>query len=134
MAAVLGLRLTQSIVKVLELNSKEALFYSNSMDVLYWIQEKGTDFRSFVANRIGEVQIYTDPTQWQHVSSENPTDLRTRGVTPNKLAENTLWWSGPEWLQKGKSEWPKMKSETQPRRRLEEKPQSRSLSRPTEAA
>ena len=135
MAAVLGLRLTQSIVKVLELNSKEALFYSDSMDVLYWIRGKCRDFRSFVANQIGEVQIYTDPTQWQHISSgENPADLCTRGVTSSQLAENTLWWSGPEWLQKDKSVWPKMRSETQPRRRLEEKTQSRSLSKPTEAA
>ena len=55
-------------------------------------------------------------------------------VTRSQLAENTLWWSGPEWLQKDKSEWPRMKSETQPRRRLEEKPESRSLSKPTEAA
>ena len=135
MAAVLGLRLTQSIVKVLELNLREALFYSDSMDVLYWIRGKGRDFRSFVANRIGEVQMYTDPTQWQHVSSEeNPADLCTRGVTPSQLAKNTLWWSGPEWLQKEKNDWPKMKSEAQPRRRLEEKPQSRGLSKPTEAA
>jgi hypothetical protein len=34
MAAVLGLRLTQSIVEVLELSLKEAFFYSDSMDVL----------------------------------------------------------------------------------------------------
>ena len=79
MAAVLGLRLAQSIVKVLELNLKEALFYSDSMDVLYWILGKGRDFRSFVANRIDEVQMYTDPMQWQHVSSEkNPADLHKR--------------------------------------------------------
>jgi hypothetical protein len=76
MAAVLGLRLTQSIVEVLELSLKEAFFYSDSMDVLWWARGKGRDFRAFVANRIGELQMYTDPAQWQHVpTDENPADL-----------------------------------------------------------
>ena len=73
MAAVLGLRMTQSFVKVLELLLKEVLFYSDSMDVLWWIRGNGRDFRSFVANRIGQLQMYTYPSQWQHVSTEERT-------------------------------------------------------------
>lgn len=126
MAAILGLRLTQSIVKVLELPMKEVTFYSDSMDVLWWIRGRGRDFRSFVANRIGEVQMYTEPSQWQHVpTDQNPADLCTRGVTPNQLVENALWWIGPEWLQKDRDEWPKIKVQTTRREKLEAKSPSK---------
>ncbi len=58
-------------MKVLELPLKEVLFYSDSMDVLWWIRGKERDFRSFVANRIAELQMHTDPSHWQHVSIES---------------------------------------------------------------
>ena len=53
--------------------------------------------------------MYTDLAQWQHVPTEqNPADLCFRKTGPVELAESPLWWDGPEWLNKGKSEWPKM--------------------------
>ena len=54
-------------------------FYSDSTDVLWGIRGRGKDFRPFVANRIGEIQMFTEPSQWQHVSTEeNPAYLFTR--------------------------------------------------------
>ena len=62
-------------------------FYSDSTDVLWWIRGCGKDFRTFVANRIGEIQ---------HVSTdENPADLCTIGATPSGLAGCSLRWNGP---------------------------------------
>ena len=53
--------------------------------------------------------MYTDPAQWQHVPTEqNPADLCSRGTGPVELAESPLWWDGPQWMSKSKSEWPKM--------------------------
>ncbi len=51
MAAVLGLRLAQSIHKVMCLPIQEASFFSDSEYVLWWVRGRGRDFRSFVANR-----------------------------------------------------------------------------------
>lgn len=77
---------------------------------------KSRDFRPFVANRIGEIQISTEPGQWQHVSTDkNPADLFSRGTSPAELAESELWWSGPDWLMKEKSDWPKMELAESPR-------------------
>ena len=60
-----------------------ASFFSNSEDVLWWIRGRGRDFRSFVANRVGEIQANTSPSQWQHVSTaENPADTCSRGASP----------------------------------------------------
>ena len=80
MAVILGLRLTQNISRVLGISVKTVLFFSDSKDVLWWIRGCGRDFRPFVANRIGEVQMATDPSQWQYVpTDQNPADLCTRG-------------------------------------------------------
>ena len=99
MGAILGLRLTQSLLMVLETPMQSVTFYSDSTDVLWWIRGRGKDFRPFVANRIGEIQMFTEPSQWQHVSTvENPADLCTRGASPLELAECSLWWNGPDWL------------------------------------
>ena len=85
MAVVLGLRLTQTLVKVLEISMNTVTFYSDSLDVLWWIRGHGRDFRAFVANRVGEIQSSSDPQQWQHVpTDQNPADLVSRGV-PMKL-------------------------------------------------
>ena len=76
MGAIMGLRLTQSVSRVLELPVKAASFHSDSTDVLWWIRRRSRDFRPFVANRIREIQISTEPGQWQHVSTDkNPVDL-----------------------------------------------------------
>ena len=104
MGAILGLRLTQSLLTALELPMQSVTFYSDSTDVLWWIRGRGKTFWPFVANRIGEIQMFTE--QWQHVSTEdNPADLCTRGAIPSGLAGCSLWWNGPGWLTKDSCEW-----------------------------
>ena len=56
MAAIVGLRSIQSVSRVLELPLKAAAFYSDRIDVLWWIRGRRKYFRPFVANRIGEIQ------------------------------------------------------------------------------
>ena len=116
MGAVLGLRLTQRLAHVLGLPMQTVTFYSDSMDVLWWIRGHGRSFRPFIANRIGEIQMVTEPSQWQHVATgENPANLCTRGATPEELMENSLWWHGPKWLlSKDKQSWPKMDLRSRP--------------------
>ena len=59
MGAILGLRLTQSLLTVLEESMESVTFYSNSTDVLWWIRGRRKDFRPFVANRIGEIKMFS---------------------------------------------------------------------------
>ena len=56
MAAILGLNLTTSIVRALNIPVTDAHFWSGSMDVLYWIRSGGRQSRPFVMNRIGKIQ------------------------------------------------------------------------------
>ena len=116
MGAVLGLRLTQHLVHILEVPIQTVTFYSDSTDVLWWVRGHGRSFRPFVANRIGEIQMATDLSQWQHVATgENPADLCTRGATPEELSGSSFWWNGPTWLlSEDKANWPKMDVRSRP--------------------
>ena len=64
MAAVLGLRLTLSILAALDISIDHARFWSDSMNILYWIRGKGKQYLQFVANRIREIQSQSSPEQW----------------------------------------------------------------------
>ena len=44
MGAILGLRLTQSLLTVLEVTMQSVTFYSDGTDVLWWIRGRGKDF------------------------------------------------------------------------------------------
>ena len=82
----------------------------------------GRDFRSFVANRVGEKQMSTEPSQWQHVpTDQNPADLCTRGATPSELSECSLWWNEPKWVLEDKSKYPKMQVGSRPNKSSEVK-------------
>ena len=95
MSAILGLRLKQALLTVLEAPMQSVTFYSDNTYVLWWIRGRGKDSRPFLANRIGEIQMFTELSQWQHVSTiANAADLCTGGASPSELAECSLWWNG----------------------------------------
>ena len=107
MAAILGLRLTESVSRVYSGGLGQAVFWSDSMNVLWWIRGRSRIFKPFVANRVGEIQSLTNPKQWHFVrTNENPADFTTRGMRISDLAKENKWWSGPDFLQKEESDWP----------------------------
>ena len=111
-AAVMGLRLAQSVSKVLQMAIGRT-FGSDSTNTLWWIRGNGRCFKPFVANRVGEIQAKTDPVQWRYVpTSLNPADLCTRGSSATQLAENTFWWHGPSFLKESEELWPRNKVES----------------------
>ncbi|VDH93667.1 Hypothetical predicted protein [Mytilus galloprovincialis] len=107
MAAVLGLRLALSVKHALEVPDDNMTFWSDSMNVLYWIRGKSREYKPFVANRIGEVHTSSHPQQWRHVPTKvNPADLVSRGRTVEQLQSDVIWWNGPEFLQDEEPQWP----------------------------
>lgn len=113
MAAVAGLKLVQTVGQVLGIDKSKWVFWSDSMDVLYWIRGQSRKIKPFVANRVGEIQASTNPEQWRYVPTKlNPSDLFTRGLGVSALAEEDKWWSGPAFLKQDPSEWPENKIET----------------------
>ncbi|GFW03373.1 integrase catalytic domain-containing protein [Trichonephila clavipes] len=57
------------------------------------------DLKTFVQNRVAKIQELYPNQLWRHVpSDQNPADLVSRGVDPNKLLQQNLWFNGPTFL------------------------------------
>lgn len=79
------------------------------MIVLAWLAQEPTSWKTFVSNRVSEIQGLTNSATWSHViSEENPADFISRGCSVTTLADCALWWSGPHWLQQVRCHWPKV--------------------------
>ena len=108
MGAVSGLRLALSIAKVLKIDQSLLTFWSDSMNVLWWIRKPSRSFRPFTANRIREIHDSSSPTQWRHVNThQNAADLPTRGMSLTEVNRREMWWNGPNFLSMPEDQWPK---------------------------
>ena len=106
MGAVISTRLANTILKSITVS--HVVFWTDSTNVLYWVKNRSRKFKTFVVNRVGEIQETTDPEQWRHVPGHaNPADLATRGISISGLAESKLWLEGPQFLLKSEKSWPK---------------------------
>jgi len=84
----------------------EATLWSDSTVALGWICNDPKRCKTFVANRVTEIQTYTTPSQWKHCPGEdNPADHLSRGVTAEQLKKLRNWWHGPLWLSQDPSHW-----------------------------
>ncbi|XP_071941071.1 uncharacterized protein [Antedon mediterranea] len=68
-------------------------------------KKQARGFKSFVSNRIGEIQSMSEPSQWRHVPGEhNVADDVSRGIPVKQL--NGRWRIGPEFLYLPEEDWP----------------------------
>ena len=97
------------------LQKPSALYgWSDSETTLAWLRGHPSRWKTFVANRVSEVITLLPDTCWKYVpTSENPADLATKPrLLPIDLQNCPLWWTGPAWLSKGPSSWPRPISST----------------------
>ncbi|GFU02040.1 integrase catalytic domain-containing protein [Trichonephila clavipes] len=67
--------------------------------VLDWIKKPLAQLKTFVRNRVSIIQELTESDFWKHVNSENnPADIFSRGISPNKIQHWELWFLGPPFL------------------------------------
>jgi len=107
-AAVLGAELTNRVKMDMKLADLSVYLWSDSTIVLSWIQSPSATLHAFVSNRISVIQQLTSIDQWHHVSSaDNPADVLSRGVNPEKLKSMSSWFYGPIFLTGNKEWWVK---------------------------
>lgn len=122
LAAVLLVRQVLVIRKTLELLQAPIHLWTDSTVALTWIKSHPCRWKEFVRNRITIIQELSN-SRWHHVpGTENPVDLATRGVSPQYLQHEQLWWTGLLWLQSHSMAWPTwtppFASTTSPKERL----------------
>lgn len=106
-AALVGSRLYEKVILAIDVPIQSSYFWSDSTIVLQWMKSPPRTWKTFVANRISEIQSTTHGSRWLHVAGEeNPADLVSRGVSASDLVNNEKWKFGPSWLRDPKSSWP----------------------------
>ena len=64
-------------------------------------------YNTFAGLRVGEVQEKSDTRSWLYIpSSENISDILTRGAPPTQLGPDSIWQKGPKWLIEDRELWP----------------------------
>ncbi|XP_064556691.1 uncharacterized protein LOC135441137 [Drosophila montana] len=108
MAAVLGLRLAKCIQNETSVRIHRRTFWTDSKDVLYWIQSDARKFQQFVALRIGEILEESDVDSWRWVpSAQNVADDGTKWTKTPEIHGSTRWFNGPPFLYLEESQWPR---------------------------
>lgn len=105
--ALLLAQLLKKVTRALRLDICHRYLWTDSTIVLAWLNAPSSRWKTFVGNRVSKIQENTTSAKWRHVPSpDNPADMISRGVYPNDLIGNQLWWEGPSWLREGVTSWP----------------------------
>lgn len=94
--ALLLTQLARKVIAALTLPINKTYYWSDSQVALAWVAGEPAEWKTFVANRVTEIQRSSDKDCWHHVrSKDNPADVISRGINPENFK---LWWNGPAWL------------------------------------
>ncbi|KAL0859992.1 hypothetical protein ABMA27_010307 [Loxostege sticticalis] len=106
-AALLAARLADTITREHELKINERYIWCDSTTVLQWIYNDTRHYKTFVANRLGEIDDLTRASKWRYVPTKlNIADIGTR-ETYDVTVFNNDWFVGPSFLHHDKSTWPR---------------------------
>jgi len=104
---VLLSRLIGWVTDALGLSDVPLYGWTDSSVTLAWLSQHPARWKTYVANRVSEVQTSQPSIKWRHVPThENPADCAFRGISASELINHPLWWSGPQWLGKHSAAWP----------------------------
>ena len=133
-AATLLTRFINYVIGVLKLGSVPVYCWSDSMITLAWIRQHPTTWKTFISNRVSEIQTSVPQAKWLFVGSkDNPADCASRGISVQELKSHSLWWTGPQWLQLPSTLWPEQPSSLRSEGDMERRTIPVHLARRTEA-
>ncbi|KAF2891331.1 hypothetical protein ILUMI_14842 [Ignelater luminosus] len=90
-AALILARLASQVMRAIQINFSKCVLWSDSTVTLDWLKTHPNLLKTFVANRVGEIQEMTEHATWKHVpTNSNPADLLSRGVPLKELANPSL--------------------------------------------
>ncbi|XP_055584778.1 uncharacterized protein LOC129737643 [Uranotaenia lowii] len=114
MAALIGSRLIDNIVKDHSLEITRRIVWTDSRTVLAWITSDLRRYNQFVSCRIGEIIEKTNPSEWRWIPSKlNVADDATKWGAGPDLAAASRWWSGPKFLYETEENWPAQETKSQ---------------------
>lgn len=101
--------LIHKLIDVLFIDIQNIYCWSDSTIALNWIKTEPCKLKTYVANRVSEIQQLIPNVIWRHIPTDcNPADVISRGMTANNLIHCDLWWNGPPWLKTNETSWPEL--------------------------
>ncbi|XP_062715269.1 uncharacterized protein LOC115260558 [Aedes albopictus] len=98
-AAVVGARLSHTVQKALSFKIHRKLYWSDSRDVLCWINSDHRRYSPYVGHRISEILETSEMNEWRWVpSKQNPADDATKWNTLPELMPKDRWFTGADFL------------------------------------
>lgn len=99
--------LMQQVEKAFIFKLDKKFCWMDSAIALHWLKKSPSQLQPFVANRVSEIQELSKDITWRHVRGEdNPADMISRGLLPEEIINNNMWWHGPAFLMSQESQWP----------------------------
>jgi hypothetical protein len=69
-------------------------FLSDRLIVLAWLAAQSANWSTFITNWVLKIQDNTWVEEWRHAkTSDNPSDLVSRGASVKQLTSSSLWWN-----------------------------------------
>nr|XP_049467000.1 uncharacterized protein LOC125908337 [Anopheles coluzzii] len=105
-AAVMGCRIASSITSAHRETISGSYFWTDSTDVIDWINADHRKYSIFVAHRVAEVLDTTNVDDWRWLPTKlNVADEATKWTNLQHHLASERWFSGPEFLQLPEAEW-----------------------------
>ncbi|XP_053699015.1 uncharacterized protein LOC128745985 [Sabethes cyaneus] len=106
-AATIGVRLADTICQSLSFQVKQRMFWTDSKDVIYWLNSDHRRYTQNVAFRVSEILEGSDMREWNWIPSKlNVADEGTKWKGHPDLTSSSRWFRGPEFLWKTPDLWP----------------------------
>ncbi|XP_063827161.1 uncharacterized protein LOC135076671 [Ostrinia nubilalis] len=106
-AALLAARLAHTIITEHQLSPERRFFWCDSTTVLHWLRNNTRTYKTFEANRLGEIDDLTSVSEWRYVPTKlNIADIATRDDFNYDLFINQ-WFRGPQFLYEDMENWPR---------------------------
>lgn len=82
-------------------------FWTDSRDVLCWIQSDHRRYSKFVGARVGEILENTELSEWFWIPTKlNVADEGTKWQRIPDLSSSSRWFKGPDFMWQQQSAWP----------------------------
>ncbi|XP_062541430.1 uncharacterized protein LOC134209460 [Armigeres subalbatus] len=107
MGAVLGARMSQTILSMNSYQIARTVFWTDSRTVCSWLNSDQHRYKQFVAFRVGEIQELTKVADWRWIPTKlNIADVLTKWGQGPPLQSEGEWFSGPSFLYRPQELWP----------------------------
>ncbi|XP_054709165.1 uncharacterized protein LOC129218869 [Uloborus diversus] len=92
LGALLAARLANEVANVLKRKiSPPMYFWTDSQIALYWIRGSALKWKTFVCNRVKEIQELTDPDKWFIYNCKNPKSKKIGPLSIDESANAENW-------------------------------------------